>query len=126
MKRILVIDDDIQIRQMLKQMLEREKYEVVEASDGKRAMELYRQAPTDLVIVDIIMPVKGGIETIYELRRDFHDVKIIVMSGGSRLLNKDDYLNIYRAQDIPTLSKPFSRKELLEAINGLLEDVAVS
>ena len=126
MKRILVIDDDMQMRQMLQQMLEREGYDVVDAPDGKEGMKLYRQDPTDLIITDIIMPEKEGVETIIELRRDFPDVKIIAISGGSRGIDAESCLfavNQFGADCV--FSKPFDRKELLEAISGLLE-VAVS
>jgi len=126
MKRILVIDDDVQMRQMLRQMLEREGYEVVDAPDGKEGIRLYRDEPADLIITDIIMPEKEGIGTIFELRRDFPDVKIIAISGGSRLLAKDDYFDLCRAVGIPTFSKPFERTEILEAIQELLRDVPVS
>ena len=72
------------------------------------------------------LPEKEGVETIIELRRDFPDVKIIAISGGSRLLNKDVCLDLCRAQGIPTVSKPFERKEILEAIEKLLGNVSVS
>ena len=67
MKRILIIDDDTQLRQMLRQLLERQGYEVADAPDGREAMKLYRRSPADLIITDIIMPEKEGIETIIEL-----------------------------------------------------------
>ena len=120
MKRILVIDDDLQVRQMLRQMLEREGYEVVEAKDGKEGYELYHQAPTDLVITDIIMPKGGGLEVIFELRREFPDVKIIAISGGGRFLSDKDCLSLCGDRNIPAISKPFERKEILKAIEGLL------
>ena len=121
MKRILVIDDDAQLRKMLRQMLERQGYGVIEAGDGKEGMALYRQAPTELIITDIIMPEKEGVETIIELRRDFPDVKIIAISGGSRSLNKEYYLELAKRLGAAyTFTKPFARKELLEAIEDLL------
>lgn len=126
MKRILVIDDDVQVRQLLRQMLEREGYEVVDAPDGKEGIRLYRDEPADLIITDIIMPEKEGIGTIFELRRDFPDVKIIAISGGGRLVNKNDCLELCRAKGIPAFSKPFDRKELLEAIQKLLANALVS
>src|SRR3990167_9313467 len=116
MKSILVIDDDAQIRQMLRQVLEREGYEVVNARDGKEGIKLYRQAPTDLIITDIIMPEKEGVETIIELKRDFPDVKIIAISGGGHIDSKE-YLNMAEKFGVlSTLSKPFGRKEILEVI----------
>jgi len=126
MKRILVIDDDMQMREMLQQMLEREGYDVVDAPDGKEGMRLYRQDPTDLIITDIIMPEKEGVETIIELRRDFPDIKIIAISGGSRGIDAESCLFAVEQFGADCVfSKPFDRKELLEAISGLLE-VAVS
>ncbi len=125
MRRILIIDDDVQFCQMLRQMLERAGYEVVEASNGKEGIKLFREAPTDLVITDIIMPEKEGIETIIELKREFTNVKIIAISGGGHLeasgyLNSTKYLKVAR-----TFEKPFNREELLEAIQELLGNVAV-
>ncbi len=125
MKRILVIDDDTQIRQMLRQMLERADYEVNDASNGVEGIELQRARPFDLIITDIIMPEKEGIETIMELRRDFKDVKIIAISGGGRI-NSRDHLNVANMCGVDrTFGKPFDREELLEAIQELLGNVAV-
>ncbi len=82
MARILIIDDDLQIREMMEQMLQKEGYETIGASDGQIAMKLCRENPADVVITDIIMPEKEGIETIVELKREFPGIKIIAMSGG--------------------------------------------
>lgn len=126
MKRILVIDDDVQMRQMLKQMLERQGYEVVEASDGKQGLALYRQTPTDLIITDIIMPEKEGVEMILELKRDFPDVKIIAISGGARDIDAQCCLAYVESKVSRTFIKPFNREELLEAIQNLLNEAVLS
>ena len=127
MKRILVIDDDVQMRQMLKQMLERQGYEVIDAPDGKEGLKLYRQAPTDLIITDIIMPEKEGVETIIELKRDFPDVKIIAISGGSRGLDAHNCLSYVKGLGVSHIfTKPFEHTELLEAIQELLGEVCCS
>ena len=84
MARILIIDNDVQILNMLRQTLEREGYDVLKASNGKQGIRLHREEPVDLIITDIIMPEKEGIETILELKRDYPDVKIIAISGGGR------------------------------------------
>ena len=124
MKRILVIDDDIQVRQMLRQMLERQGYEVADAPDGKEGMKLFLQTPTDLIITDIIMPEKEGVETIIELRRDFPDVNIIAISGGSRGLDAQDCLSYVKGLGVSHIfTKPFDRKELLESVKDLLRSV---
>jgi DNA-binding response OmpR family regulator len=121
MSRILVIDDDIQMRQMLKQTLERAGYEVIDAQDGNEGIRLFHESPTDLVITDLIMPGKDGMETTIELKRDFPDVKIIAISGGSRAMDPRDYLHYATGVGVmKTFTKPFDPKELLEAIHELL------
>ncbi len=82
MERILVIDDDHHILMMIKKMLERADFEVELASNGNEGLELFKSIPIDLVICDIIMPEKEGLETIMELKQDFPDVKIIAISEG--------------------------------------------
>ena len=121
MANILIIDDDNQFRTMLRKMVERNGYEVVEASDGKEGIKLYRKNPTDLIITDLIMPDKDGIETIQELRKDFPDVKIIAISGGGRL-GPHDYLHLAKMLGAQrTLTKPIELDELLKAIEELLK-----
>ena len=120
MKRILIIDDDDQFLSMLRQMLERNGYRIVEASNGKEGIKLYRENPTDLIITDLIMPEKEGIESIIELRQDFPDVKIIAISGGGRI-NPNQYLSMAKTFGANyTFAKPFERKELLHAVGELL------
>ena len=120
MVRILIIDDDEQILAMLRQTLEREGYEVMEASDGNEGLRRYRENPTDLIITDLIMPEKEGIETIMELHRDFPDVKIIAISGGGRV-DPGQYLSIAKSFGAQyTFTKPIERKKLLKAVRELL------
>ncbi|MBU0730827.1 MAG: response regulator [Proteobacteria bacterium] len=121
MARILIADDDVQVRTMLREMLERAGYEVDEAADGAKAMKLFRENPYDLVITDIIMPEKEGIETIMELRRDYPNLTIFAISGGGRV-GPDNYLKL--AQKIgarKTFTKPFDRTELLGAVAEALK-----
>ena len=121
MANILIIDDDQQILNMLSQILKRAGYEVVEALDGKQGLKLYRENPTDLIITDIIMPEKEGIETIMELQRDFPDVKIIAISGGGHILS-ENYLYMARVLGVQrTFAKPIARDELLKAVSELLK-----
>jgi DNA-binding response OmpR family regulator len=121
MKRILVIDDDEQLRKMLKRMLLQAGYEVIEAVDGLEGTHLFLQQPADLVITDIFMPGKEGLEIIRELRKKFHDVKIIAMSGGSARVGEYSALPLAREFGaIDTLTKPFMREELLEAVRQAL------
>lgn len=127
MKRILVIDDDIHIQQLLRQILEQEGYHVLDAPDGNKGLELYRQSPTDLIITDIIMPEKEGLETIRELKCEFPDVKIIAISGGGRVFDRKICLDSAKGLGaLRVLAKPLDLKALLKAIQELLGDVPVS
>jgi CheY-like chemotaxis protein len=121
MQRVLVIDDEPQIRSLLRLMLEREGFEVEEANDGIAGIKIYRQNPVDLIISDLIMPNKDGIGMIIELKKEFPDVKIIAMSGGG--LNKPEgYLEGAKKLGAQrTLTKPIDRDKLLRAIKDILK-----
>ena len=122
MARILVIDDDEQVLDMLYESLTREGYDVLRASNGEQGMRLYREHSVDLIVTDLIMPEKEGIETIIELRQDFPDVKIIAISGGGRIGTKD-YLNMAKIFGVQrTFTKPVAREQLLDAIRGLINE----
>lgn len=121
MSRILVIDDESSIRKILRIMLERSGYEVDEASDGVSGMKKIRSDPPDLVITDLIMPDKEGIETILELRRDYPGLKIIAMSGGG-VIGAQEYLKMARSVGAHRVfKKPFGMGEFLEAVEDLLK-----
>ena len=83
MANILVVDDDRQVCDLLKQVLEDRGDTVTCATNGVEGIKEYRSHPADLIILDILMPEKEGLETILDLRREFPQVKIIAMSGGS-------------------------------------------
>jgi CheY-like chemotaxis protein len=126
MKRILIIDDNTQLRQLLRQILEREGYEVIDAKDSKSGTKLYRQTLTDLVITDVAMPDKDGIEILRELKRDFPDVKIIATTGDSQTLSAQYYLSAMKALGAErAFTQPFGRKELLNTVHELLNSVTV-
>jgi CheY-like chemotaxis protein len=121
MARILIIDDDVQILKILRQTLECEGYDVLEASNGKQGIKRYLENPADLIITDIIMPEKDGIEIIIELKRDYPDVKIIAISGGGRI-GPEEYLDMSKKLGAQrTFTKPFERKQLLSAVQDLLQ-----
>jgi len=120
MARLLIIDDDDQFRGMLRHMLEREGYEIVDAPNGKEGIRRYREDPADLIITDMLMPEKEGVETIMELKRDFPDVKIIAISGGGRI-GPEEYLYVAKKIGaLQTLTKPIGREELLKAVREIL------
>ena len=121
MTRILLIDDDAQARDMLRQMLERVGYDVVEAPNGREGLQRYQTTAIDLIITDILMPEQDGLETIQELRRLAPEAKIIAMSGGgqSGLLDLLPIAEKLGAQRI--LRKPLRRHEILDAVRQLLQ-----
>ena len=120
MALILIIDDDIQVRVMLRQLFEREGYAVMDAPDGVEGIKRYQENPADLVIADLIMPNKEGIETIRELMAEFPEVKVIAISGGG-LNEPEPYLNIAEKLGVKhTFIKPIETNKLLAAVRELL------
>jgi DNA-binding response OmpR family regulator len=120
MARILLIDDDDLVRRALSQTMAREGHTVIEATNGKEGLELFRSARADLVITDIVMPGKEGTEVLIELRKKNPPVKVIAISGGGRQ-SPADYLKVARHLGAAkVLAKPFSGDELLSAISELL------
>ena len=121
MARILIIDDDNEFREMVREILiEADFNSIEEAVNGGVGMKLLRQQSFDLVITDIVMPEKEGIETIIELNRDYPGIKIIAMSGGGKRGNQNylemaQYLGASRI-----LAKPFQRSDLIKTVKELL------
>ncbi|HLP10225.1 MAG TPA: response regulator [Opitutaceae bacterium] len=116
---ILVADDDDQVRMLLKRVLAKAGYEVSEARNGNEAVRLFKLKPAALLITDLIMPDKEGIETIQEFRRNQTPVKIIAMSGGGRL-DQNMYLSMAKKIGADrVLSKPFLPQELLKVVQEL-------
>lgn len=114
--KILVIDDDHLVRYTLSRILQRNGYDVVTASDGKRGMALLQNEPPAVVITDIIMPEQEGIDTIIQIRREHPGIKIIAISGGGRLRNIDflEMAHSLGADDV--IRKPFEAEELLSRL----------
>ena len=120
MPHIHIVDDEALIRELFRRILENEGYQVTDSSDGNAALALCRKRPPDLIITDLIMPEKEGIETIIELKRDMPHVKIIAISGGGRIM-ATEYLELAETFGANmTLSKPISRDELLTAVGSVL------
>ena len=122
MGRVLVIDDDDSMRGAIRKILERDGHVVTEAENGRVGLALFRATGADVVVTDLIMPEKEGIETIMELRAESDQVRILAMSGNELLLASGEG----RLQDAETLganaslAKPFSVDQLRNAVAGLL------
>ena len=121
MAKILLIDDEKQVRSMLKIALEEAGHEVYEACSGKEALKSYRSHPTDLIITDILMPDMDGLEAIMQFKQADPSVKIIAMSGGGYSSGKM-YLDSARQFGATyALEKPFGMDELLATVQAALE-----
>jgi CheY-like chemotaxis protein len=118
---ILIIDDDDDVRQLIIKMISSEGHSLLEAANGKIGMDIVRGGQEiDLVITDLIMPEKEGLETIRELRQDFAHIKILAISGGGKI-EALNYLPVAKGMGADlTLSKPFVRQDLIDAINTIL------
>jgi DNA-binding response OmpR family regulator len=122
MPKILLVDDDDALRKVLRLTLVKMGHAVVEARNGKEALALQRNEPFELILTDLIMPEKEGLETIEEFRKKFPEVKIIAMSGGGRV-SVTDYLKIAKVMGADgILAKPFSNDEMAAAIDAVLAE----
>jgi DNA-binding response OmpR family regulator len=122
MKRILLIEDEEGLRAMVRISLQRMGYAVTEARDGKEAIDLFKNEQVDLVLTDLMMPGKEGLETIRELRKVRPDLKIIAMSGGGRTGSMDSLKMAKALGAAAVISKPFSFDDLGKAVSGLLSE----
>ena len=118
-KRILVVDDNEDLRSTIKALLQADGFDVAVAGDGQAALELHRSSPADVVITDLFMPDKDGIETIVELRKLSPKLKIVAMSGWTSTQGSD-YLQVAREIGATvTLQKPFDPQELSRVVRQL-------
>jgi DNA-binding response OmpR family regulator len=117
---ILIIDDDPAMRSTVRKILEREGHDVREAVDGDEGLRVFRERPADVVVTDLIMPGKEGIETIVELREEAPDVRILVISGGGTMLAETLLSDAEAIGADASLPKPFSVDQLRNAIAALL------
>jgi DNA-binding response OmpR family regulator len=117
---VLIIDDDVQMRAMLRKVLDRAGHQTSEASDGCEGLREHQRLNFDLIITDILMPEGEGLETIRQLRQVSPAVKIIAISGGGQS-GTLDFLDVAeRLGADRSLQKPFSLQELLDVIDALL------
>ena len=122
MPSVLVVDDEDQLRQLIREILEKAGYQVTEARDGKEAVLQYRLAPADVVIMDILMPEQDGLESISTLRQEFPNVKIIAITGGSEMIGILGFLDVARMMGAHrTLQKPFEMQTLLDSVQAELQ-----
>ncbi|WP_025324405.1 response regulator [Deferrisoma camini] len=124
MAKILVVEDEEHVRDVVRQMLEQAGHEVEVAADGDQAMGVWERWKPDLVFTDILMPNKGGLVLIKDLRERAPRLPIVATSGGGRT-GKLNFLSTARTfRGVVTLKKPFSRRELLDAVHQALATAA--
>ena len=122
MEKILIMDDCGDFRALIRDILVEAGYEVLEAADGNEGLQLYLRNPVSVVIIDMLMPNKDGIETIMELRKASSPTKIIAVSGGGRVPS-DDYLSMARTAGADyTIIKPIDPDSLLSTISQILNN----
>ena len=110
---VLVIDDDEAVRASLEMLLEAYGYEVVLARDGRQGLAAFRANSPDIVLVDLMMPVMDGMETIERIRREWPDAYVIAMSGGAGIGNWDGLAAARELGADHAIEKPFEADELL-------------
>jgi CheY-like chemotaxis protein len=122
MPGVLLVEDDRELREMLKMSLKRKGFSVQEAENGKEAISHFKPLITDLVVTDLIMPEEDGIKVVIRLRELKPTIKIIAISGGGKI-GPGSYLNLAKALGADAIySKPFSIKDLVSKIEQLLDN----
>ena len=122
MPGVLIVEDDKELREMLKMSLLRRNFTVLEAENGKAAISHFKPLLTDLVVTDLIMPEEDGLKVVIKLRELKPSIKIIAISGGGKV-GPGSYLNLAKALGADAIySKPFSINDLIAKIEQLLDN----
>ncbi|MCP3926296.1 MAG: response regulator [Desulfobacterales bacterium] len=120
MPKVLIIDDEKPIRQMLRTLFEKECFTVFDAPNGDKGFNLFKEKQPDIIILDMLMPEKDGVEALNLIRGISKEVKIIAISGGG-VVNPDVYLNLAKKLGCDeTFMKPVEKDKLLKAVKSLL------
>ncbi len=123
MALVMIVDDDQQILRLLAEIIEKEGHQIVSAEDGEQAFQQFQKHPIDLVITDLLMPNKEGLELIQELRSIRPELKIIAYSGGGQM-KPDNYLDFAKGMGADRVfSKPIPIKELTAAVADLISEI---
>lgn len=122
-KKVLVTDDSASIRSFIRGLLEEADYDVVEARDGKEGIEVFKQEGNiDLIVTDIYMPIKSGLELVVELKEEFKDLKIIVLSDGGKN-NFSNELGVVEALGATHfMKKDLIKDQLVDLVNKVISE----
>jgi CheY-like chemotaxis protein len=119
--KVLVVDDNVELLKMLQKLVSKAGHEAHLAGDGNEALRLAEEHDFDLIITDLIMPGKEGVETILTFKKLHPRTKIVAMSGGGRYASGPDYLGIAENLGVAsTLVKPFSTLSFLQTVSRQL------
>ena len=124
MNRVLVIDDSRTMTDMLWNCLSSEGFDVITAENGNQGIKAIEEYRPDLVLTDIIMPEKNGIEVAMYLRMNYPDIRVIAMTSGGTISAQDHLNNIMKLGADYMLKKPFKKDEVLHAISSAMDLVA--
>ena len=119
MASILIIDDEPPIRTLLRRLLEEDGHQIREAANGHIGLLLYREAPADLVITDLLMPERDGLEVTIDLTQEFLDAKVIAMTGAAGQRSLLGVAKLLGARHV--ISKPFTSEEIRQVVRVTLE-----
>lgn len=119
MASILIVDDDAEIRTFLRRILEDNGHQIREAANGHHGLTLYRDAPADVVITDIFMPERDGLEVTLALTQEFLDARVIAITGAAGDPNYLNVAKLFGARRV--IQKPFTPEEILRAVRFTLE-----
>lgn len=122
MKRILIVDDEEQIRNILRMYLVKEGYEILEAEDGEKAMKLFYEKPVDLVILDVMLPKKDGWSILREIKR-YSNTQVLMLTARD---DSEDEIFGFEIGADEYVTKPFNNKVLLARIKSLLKKINTS
>jgi CheY-like chemotaxis protein len=126
MPRILIVDDDPILRTAIGLMLEGTNFEIEEAADGRSALRILRARPADLILCDVFMPEKDGLEVLREVPREFAGIKVVAMSGGGAFHGTVNLLPLAACLGAAgVLHKPFEQAELLKVIRQALHPLPI-
>jgi two-component system response regulator (stage 0 sporulation protein F) len=119
MASILIVDDEAPIRTLLRSILEADGHQVREAANGQIGLTLYRQAPADLVITDILMPERDGMEVTLALTQEFLDARVIAMTGANGDQNFLNVAKLFGARQV--IQKPFTVEDVRRLVRYTLD-----
>ena len=122
MATILIVDDDEKIVETLSIILKKEGYDILTGANGNDGLKLCLEQKVDLVITDIVMPEKEGLETIIDMKKSFPSIKIIAISGGGKIGPEDYLILAEKFGAKKTLAKPFKKDDILLAVQEVLRN----